>query len=194
MPHREKLRATEMSRLTTDEYRQSSLLPLTVVLDDVRSTYNTGSVFRTADAFGLERVCLCGITPQPPMREIHKTALGAEDSVPWEHYTNALEAVRQLKAHGYTVLAIEQAHGSIGLDEYADRIASRQDKSNAAATDRYAIVLGNEVHGVAQAVVDEADQCIEIPQRGTKHSMNVSVTAGIVMYTLQKAMRQTKHD
>lgn len=167
-----------MGRLTAEQYRQSAKLPLVVVLDDIRSMYNVGSVFRTADAFRVARLCLCGITSRPPHREIHKTALGAEDSVPWEHHATAAEAVRALQAEGFTVLAIEQAHGSTMLHDFHPDPAGR-----------YAIVLGNEVHGVSQEAVDAADTVVEIPQWGTKHSMNVSVAAGIVMYELQKGMR-----
>lgn len=162
-----------MSRLTVRQYREADKLPLVVVLDNVRSAHNVGSVLRTADAFRIEGVALCGITPQPPSAELHKTALGAEDSVEWSHYATALEAVAALRAEGYTVLAVEQAEGSTWLDEF---------KPDPAA--RYAIIMGNEVHGVAQEAVDAADGCLEIRQRGTKHSMNVSVSAGIAMYKI----------
>ena len=159
-----------MKRLSVDEYRQAEKTPLTVVLDDVRSMHNVGSVLRTADAFRLEAVCLCGITGCPPHPEIHKTALGAEDSVSWRHYATALDAVSELKARGVTVLSIEQAEGSTMLPAF------RPEQGKA-----YAIVLGNEVKGVHQDVIDASDGCLEIPQYGTKHSMNVSVTAGIVI-------------
>jgi len=161
-----------MGRLSIDEFRSSAKLPLTVVLDDVRSMYNIGSVFRTADAFRVERIVLCGITATPPHNEIHKTALGAEDSVEWTYCPDALAAVRQLQAKGTVVLAVEQAHGSVMLPDF------RPD-----AAKSYAVVLGNELKGVRQDVVDAADLCLEIPQWGTKHSLNVSVTAGIVMWT-----------
>ena len=160
-----------MKRLTVEEFRQSEKLPLTVVLDDVRSMYNVGSVLRTADAFRVEHVLLCGITGCPPHPEIHKTALGAEDSVAWEHVGTALEAVQRLKREGVTVMSVEQAEGSHKLPSF-----------RAEAGRRYAVVLGNEVKGVHQEVVDASDDCLEIPQLGTKHSMNVSVTAGIVIY------------
>ncbi len=166
-----KLRTIEMKRLTVDEFRESEKLPLVVVLDDVRSMHNVGSVFRTADAFRLEGVYLCGITGCPPHNEIHKTALGAEDSVCWRYFGTALDAVKSLHDAGYTVLSIEQAEGSTMLSTF------RPD-----STKRYAIVLGNEVKGVHQEVIDASDGCLEIPQYGTKHSMNVSVTAGIVIY------------
>ena len=170
-----KLRTIEMQRLSVDEFREAEKLPLVVVLDDVRSMHNVGSVFRTGDAFRIERVCLCGITSTPPMAEIHKTALGAEDSVLWQYYPSALEAVETLKAEGYEVLAVEQAHGSTMLQDFTPS----PDK-------RYAVVFGNEVKGVRQEVVDASDGCLEIPQFGTKHSLNVSVTAGIVIWHFAK--------
>ncbi|MDE6354930.1 MAG: RNA methyltransferase [Prevotella sp.] len=166
-----KLRTIEMKRLTVDEFREADKLPLVVVLDDVRSMHNVGSVFRTGDAFRIEAVYLCGISPMPPAAEIHKTALGAEDSVEWRHFDTAVEAVRELQGRGYSVYAIEQAEGSTMLHDMSY-----------AAGGRYAVVMGNEVKGVHQEVIDIADGCIEIPQYGTKHSMNVSVTAGIVIY------------
>lgn len=166
-----KLRTIEMKRLTVDEFREAEKLPLVVVLDDVRSMYNVGSVFRTSDAFRVEKICLCGITSTPPHPEIHKTALGAEDSVGWQHYLTALEAVEELKKQGYTVYSVEQAEGSTSLPSF-----------HAEKGRKYAVVLGNEVKGVHQEVVDASDLCLEIPQLGTKHSMNVSVTAGIIIY------------
>lgn len=161
-----------MGRLSADAFRRSAKLPLTVVLDDVRSLYNVGSIFRTADAFRVERILLCGITATPPHNEIHKTALGAEDSVEWSYEPDALAAVARLRHEGVTVMAIEQAHGSTMLPDF------RPDPAKS-----YAVVLGNELKGVRQDVVDAADGCLEIPQWGTKHSLNVSVTAGIVMWT-----------
>ncbi len=166
-----KLRTIEMQRLSVEEFREAKKLPLVVVLDDVRSMYNVGSVFRTSDAFRVESVYLCGITSTPPSTEIHKTALGAEDSVSWQYFPSALEAVESLKAEGYEVLSIEQAHGSTMLQDFTPL----SDK-------KYAVVFGNEVKGVRQEVVDASDGCLEIPQFGTKHSMNVSVTAGIVIW------------
>ena len=160
-----------MQRLTVEQFREATKLPLVVVLDDVRSMYNVGSVFRTSDAFRVEAVCLCGITSTPPSTEIHKTALGAEDSVSWRYFPSALEAVESLKAEGYEVYSVEQAHGSTMLQHFSP-----------ASDKKYAIVLGNEVKGVHQEVVDASDGCLEIPQFGTKHSMNVSVTAGIVIW------------
>lgn len=160
-----------MKRLSVDEFREAKKTPLVVVLDDVRSMYNVGSVFRTGDAFRIEALYLCGISATPPATEIHKTALGAEDSVEWQHFDSALEAVKRLKENGYVVLAVEQCEGSTKLHEFIPE----QDK-------KYAVVLGNEVKGVHQDVIDACDECLEIVQLGTKHSMNVSVTAGIIMY------------
>lgn len=160
-----------MQRLTVEEFREAEKLPLVVVLDDVRSMHNVGSVFRTGDAFRIEAVCLCGITSTPPMAEIHKTALGAEDSVSWRYFTTAMEALESLKADGYEVYSVEQAHGSTLLQHFEPVIGRK-----------YAVILGNEVKGVHQEVVDRSDGCLEIPQFGTKHSMNVSVTAGIIIW------------
>ena len=160
-----------MKRLSVDEFREAKKTPLVVVLDDVRSMYNVGSVFRTGDAFRIEALYLCGISATPPATEIHKTALGAEDSVEWQHFDSALVAVKRLKENGYVVLAVEQCEGSTKLHEFIPE----QDK-------KYAVVLGNEVKGVHQDVIDACDGCLEIVQLGTKHSMNVSVTAGIIMY------------
>ncbi len=166
-----KLRTIEMQRLSVDEFKQADKLPLIVVLDDVRSMHNVGSVFRTGDAFRIEAVYLCGITSTPPNAEIHKTALGAEDSVEWKYFANAEEAVKSLKADGYEVYSVEQAHGSTMLQEFTPIY-----------NNRYAVILGNEVKGVHQEVIDASDGCLEIPQFGTKHSMNVSVTAGIIIW------------
>lgn len=166
-----KLKITELNRLSVDEFRESNKIPLIVVLDQVRSMHNVGAVFRTSDAFRVEAVYLCGITAVPPHAEIHKTALGAEDTVHWLYYQDTHEAMRQLKAEGYTVCAIEQAEGSVMLDKMVPD-----------PTKKYAVVLGNEVKGVQQSVVDACDCCIEIPQYGTKHSLNVSVTAGIIIW------------
>ncbi len=160
-----------MKRLTLEEYREAEKVPLVVVLDDVRSMHNVGSVLRTADAFRLEAVWMCGITGTPPHAEIHKTALGAEDNVDWCYFDSAQEAVKKLKEEGVEVFAVEQAEGSTMLHDF------KPDPSR-----RYAIILGNEVKGVHQEVIDLCDGCLEIPQRGTKHSMNVSVAAGIVIY------------
>ena len=166
-----KLKITELNRLTVDEFKQANKLPLAVILDEVRSLHNIGSVFRTSDAFLVERIYLCGITATPPHPEMHKTALGAEDTVGWKYVKHTLEAVEELHNEGYTVLAIEQVEGSTMLDE----LELEPDK-------KYAIVMGNEVKGVQQEVIDACDGCIEIPQYGTKHSLNVSVTTGIVLW------------
>ena len=166
-----KLRTIEMNRLSVEEFHQAEKTPLIVVLDDVRSMHNVGSVFRTADAFRLEAVYLCGITGCPPHNEIHKTALGAEDSVEWRYFKTALEAVEELKSRGVTVLSVEQAEHSTKLPQFQPEPGKS-----------YAIIMGNEVKGVHQEVIDASNGCLEIPQFGTKHSMNVSVTAGIVIW------------
>lgn len=173
-----KLKVTEMNRLTVEEFKQAQKLPLVVVLDGVRSLHNIGAVFRTADAFLVNRICLCGITATPPHPELHKTALGAEYSVDWRYFQHTLEAVDELHAQGYTVLAIEQCEGSTQLGQVALQPGGK-----------YAIVMGNEVKGVQQEVVDRCDGCLEIPQYGTKHSLNVSVTAGIVLWEFSNRMR-----
>ncbi len=170
-----KLKVTEMGRLSLAEYKASDKQPIVVVLDHVRSLYNVGSVFRSSDAFRIEGVCLCGITAQPPHPEIHKTALGAEESVSWKYFEHTEDAVSWLKQQGYKVLAVEQCEGSTMLQDFV-----RQPE------EKYAVVLGNEVKGVQQQVVDMCDGCLEIPQYGTKHSLNVSVTAGIVLWHLSK--------
>ena len=175
-----KLNILEMNRLTIEEFREAEKLPLVVVLDDVRSLYNVGSVFRTCDAFRVEAVWICGITATPPHNEIHKTALGAEDSVAWCYFKTADEAVAELKRLGYTVYAVEQAEGSTKLPfspENSSSFTLPPSSKNGCA-----IVLGNEVKGVHQSVVDACDGCLEIPQFGTKHSLNVSVAAGIVIW------------
>ena len=163
----------ELHRLGVEEYKKVEKMPVTVVLDNVRSEMNVGSVFRTADAFLIERICLCGITPQPPKSEIHKTALGAEDSVTWEYFPTTLAAVEQLKRDGYSIYSIEQVHDSVSLEQ----LIVKPDQ-------KIAIVLGNEVKGVSQEVVDASDLCVEIPQHGTKHSLNISCCAAIVMWHL----------
>ena len=166
-----KLKITEMNRLNVEEFKESDKMPLVVVLDNVRSLYNVGSVFRTCDAFRVERLCLCGITAQPPHTEIHKTALGAEESVDWLYFKDTLACVKWLKDEGYTVMSIEQCEGSTLLQDFRVEVGQH-----------YAVVMGNEVKGVQQEVIDRSDACIEIPQFGTKHSLNVSVTAGIVIW------------
>lgn len=172
-----KLNVLEMNRLTVEEFKAARKLPLVVMLDNVRSLHNVGSVFRSCDAFRIEAVYLCGITATPPSAEIHKTALGAEDSVSWKYYESTLDAVEELKQKGYFVYSIEQVEGS----ENMAKISLDPSK-------RYAVVLGNEVKGVEQAVVNASDSCLEIPQLGTKHSLNVSVTAGIVVWEFAKQL------
>ena len=172
-----KLRTIEMNRLSVDEFKQAKKLPLIVVLDDVRSMHNVGSVFRTGDAFRIEAVYLCGITSTPPSAEIHKTALGAEDSVEWKSFNSAVDAIKELKEAGYNIYSVEQAHGSTMLQNFKPAF----DK-------KYAVILGNEVKGVHQEVIDASYGCLEIPQFGTKHSMNVSVTAGIIIWHFAKNM------
>lgn len=173
-----KLSIIELHRISAEEFKQARKLPLVVVLDNVRSLHNIGSVFRTADAFRIECIYLCGITACPPHPEMHKTALGAEFTVSWQYVENTVQAVDNLRAQGYVVYSVEQVEGSTMLDELTLDPARK-----------YAVVLGNEVKGVQQEVVDHSDGCIEIPQYGTKHSLNVSVTAGIVMWDLFKLLR-----
>ena len=172
-----KLKVTELNRLSPEDFKMSEKIPLVVVLDHVRSLNNVGSVFRTSDAFRVEAIYLCGITACPPNAEIHKTALGAEDTVRWEYFKDTKEAVEKLHQAGYTLCAIEQVEGSVSLNKLL------LDKRN-----RYAVILGNEVKGVQQSVVDNCDLCVEIPQYGTKHSLNVSVAAGIILWDFFKQL------
>ena len=165
----------DLHRISTEEFKQVEKIPV----DDVRSEMNVGSVFRTADAFVVEHIALCGITGKPPSHEIHKTALGAEDSVEWTYHKTAVEAIEQLREQGYTICAIEQVHGSVSLEEFP----IEPDK-------KYALILGNEVKGVSQAVVDKSDCCIEIPQFGTKHSLNIACSAAIVMWHFFTALKR----
>lgn len=192
----QKLTIQEMNRLSAEAFREAEKLPLVVVLDNVRSQHNVGAVFRTADAFLLEGLYLCGITPKPDTlstnNDLHKTALGAEQTVVWQAFAETMDAVKALQARGYKVYAVEQAHHSISLEQAAEEVKNAQLSTlNAqpSTLNGIAIVLGHEVFGVAQEVVDACNGCIEIPQYGTKHSLNVSVTAGIVMYALATAMR-----
>jgi 23S rRNA (guanosine2251-2'-O)-methyltransferase len=170
-----KLSMDELGRLSVDDFKQAPKNPVMVVLDNIRSMHNVGSVFRTADAFRAEGICLCGYTPQPPHRDIHKTALGATDSVDWLYFPTTLEAVTELKARGYRLYAVEQAEGSISLEKFS------LPAGNAA------VIFGNEVGGVDTAVLKLCDGCIEIPQLGTKHSLNISVAAGIVLWKIAEA-------
>lgn len=166
-----KLLNEELGRKTVDEFKASEKLPIVVVLDNVRSLNNVGSVFRTSDAFLVGKIYLCGITGMPPHPEIHRSALGAEYSVEWEYIENTINAVHLLKENGYEIISIEQAEKSIFLNDF---VPSKETS--------FALVFGNEVKGVAQDVVDFSDECIEIPQLGTKHSFNISVSAGIVLW------------
>lgn len=168
-----KLLNEELGRPTLEEYEASQKLPVVVVLDNVRSAQNVGSFFRTADAFGIEHIALCGISSTPPNREIHKTALGAELSVAWSYYPTTLECVEKLRSEGYRIIAIEQIEGSTMLNKF-----------KVEADTKYALIFGNEVEGVDQAIADIVDGAIEIPQVGIKHSLNVSVSAGILMWEM----------
>ncbi len=173
-----KLSVLEMNRLSGDEFRRSAKIPLVVVLDNVRSQHNVGSVFRTADAFRVEKIVLCGICCCPPNAEIHKTALGAESTVDWSYEADSLAAVRRLRQEGYEICSVEQVEGSVSLEKLELDIKKK-----------YAIVLGHEVKGVRQEVVDESDFCVEIPQFGTKHSLNVSVASGIVQWAFFEQLK-----
>jgi len=168
-----KLKMEELGRLSVEEFTHAERLPLVVVLDNVRSLHNVGSMFRTCDAFAIEAIHLCGITATPPNREINKTALGATQTVPWFYWRSTLGAIRQLRADGYLIIAAEQVKDSISLNEFTP---SKGQKC--------ALIFGHEVHGVAQEVLDQCDHFVEIPQLGTKHSLNVAVSAGIVLWEL----------
>jgi tRNA G18 (ribose-2'-O)-methylase SpoU len=174
-----KLKITELNRLTAEQYKQCAKTPLVVVLDHVRSMNNVGSIFRTADAFRLEAVYLCGLSAVPPHPEIHKTALGAEETVEWFYYEDTLDAVRHLRRDGYLLYAVEQTEGSLSLDNIS-----------LDPTRKYALVLGHEVKGIQQSVVNECDCCIEIPQYGTKHSLNISVAGGIAIWDFFKLLNR----
>ena len=193
-----KLETEEIIRISTEEFKQAKKIPLVMVLDNVRSMHNIGSVFRTSDAYLVEKVVLCGITAQPPHPEIHKSALGAEFSVDWEYYADTNEAVAALKAQGYEVWAIEQAENSVMLQEFFERKTSspklgvvREAERGMQLSTKFAVVMGNEVKGVQQSVIDQCEGCIELPQFGTKHSLNVSVTAGIVIWEFFKSMHNS---
>ncbi|MCF0124773.1 MAG: RNA methyltransferase [Clostridia bacterium] len=168
-----KLSMLEMGRINKEQFKKANKMPLIIILDNVRSLNNIGSVFRTSDAFRVESIYLCGISSPPPSPEIHKTALGAEDSVNWKYYEDTHDAVKELQELGYKVCAIEQCSGSTMLNKWTPDFTDNRS---------YAVVLGNEVHGVQQTVVDMCDECLEIPQFGTKHSLNVSVTAGLIIW------------
>jgi len=168
-----KLSMAGLGRKSIEEFKQTSKIPIVIVLDNLRSQHNIGSAFRTTDAFLPEGIYLCGITATPPNKEIHKTALGAEDSVFWRYFTRTEDAVRELKENNYTIISIEQVEQSISLTDF------QPEKNH-----KYALIFGNEVKGVDQNIVDNSDLCIEIPQSGTKHSLNVSVSIGIVLWDI----------
>ena len=168
-----KLENSELDRKSIEDFKKSDKTPLILVLDDIRSLHNIGSVFRTSDAFLVEKIILCGITATPPNKEIHKTALGATETVAWEHHENVLEVIENLKKENVLTLAIEQVESSVFLQDF--KVVKNQ---------KYALVFGNEVYGVAQEAVAICDGCIEIPQLGTKHSLNIAVSAGIVVWDL----------
>jgi 23S rRNA (guanosine2251-2'-O)-methyltransferase len=176
-----KLSNDELNRKSVTEFHVAAKSPFIIVLDNVRSLNNVGSIFRTADAFIVEAVWLCGITATPPHREIHKTALGATESVAWRYFSTAAEAVRELKENGYIIISVEQAEGAVSLDRYVPEPEKK-----------YALVFGHEIKGVSDEVVDLSDACIEIPQYGTKHSFNVAVSTGIVLWELTCRINRRK--
>lgn len=173
-----KLENSELVRLTKEEFKEHKKTPICIVLDDVRSLNNIGSIFRTADAFLIERIYLCGITATPPHKDIHKTALGATESVAWEYHKDILEVLRMLKGEGYGIYSVEQAENAEMLNDFKGDRAKK-----------YALVFGNEVKGVSQTVVSQSDGVLEIPQYGTKHSLNISVSVGIVIWDLWAKLR-----
>jgi len=173
-----KLKNSELDRLNVDEFKQADKIPLLIILDNIRSLNNIGSVFRTSDAFLIEKIYLCGITAKPPHKEIHKTALGATETVAWEYVDNTLDLVKKLQKENIKIATIEQAENSTMLQDFG-----------VVKNLKYAIVMGNEVKGVQQEVVSQSDFCIEIPQFGTKHSLNISVTCGIVLWDLFKKFK-----
>lgn len=170
-----KITNEELGRLTVEEFRETEKIPVIVVADEVRSLNNIGSMFRTCDAFAVEKLILCGISATPPNKEIHKTAIGAEFSMEWEYYERTVSAVAALKQNGHTIIAVEQVENAVMLDDF-----------KVEAGKKYAVIFGNEVNGVAQEVVDLCDGAIEIPQFGTKHSLNVSVATGVVIWEIAK--------
>ena len=168
-----KLKNSELERLTVDEFKKANKFPIVIVLDNIRSQNNIGSAFRTGDAFRVESIYLCGITATPPHREIHKTALGAENTVDWKYFDTTMEAINHLKAQGFKIVAIEQAAQSTQLQDFRPDIS-----------EKLALIFGNEVDGVEDSIMDIADYCVEIPQFGTKHSLNITVSLGIVIWQL----------
>jgi len=174
----QKLKLDELNRVGVEEFKTQDKLPVVVILDNVRSMHNVGSAFRTGDGFAIEKMILCGITATPPHREIEKTALGATQSVDWVHYENTMDAINELRANGYEIIAIEQAAGSIMLNTFKPD-----------TTKKYALIFGNEVNGVSDEVMAVIDKCIEIPQFGTKHSFNIVISAGIVLWDFYAKLR-----
>lgn len=173
-----KLKLDELGRISVDEFKAAKKIPLVIIMENIRSGNNVGSIFRTSDAFLIEKIYLTGITAQPPHRDIQKTALGATESVDWEYREDSFSLVEELQSKGYHVMAIEQAESTTSLEKWEP------------SHEKFAIVLGNEVKGVTQEVIDSCDECVEIPQAGTKHSFNVSVCAGIVMWHVSQALQQ----
>ncbi|WP_342645135.1 RNA methyltransferase [Mucilaginibacter sp. CSA2-8R] len=176
-----KLKLDELNRVSVDEFKEQEKLPIAIVLDNVRSMHNVGSIFRTGDGFAVEQICLCGITGQPPHREIEKTALGATQSVNWTHHADTASAVDQLREDGYIIIAVEQAENSTMLHEYQPL-----------PQQKFALIFGNEVNGVADDVMAKIDTCLEIPQFGTKHSFNIVVSAGIVLWDFFAKLKLTR--
>ena len=176
-----KLLSIEMGRVSPDEYKELPQIGVVVVLDNIRSAHNVGSAFRTCDSFKIDKLWLCGICAVPPSAEIHKSALGAEDSVPWEHSDSMMDVVSHLRSVGYEIVSVEQTVNSVSLEKFSPEFAEGK---------KYALIFGNEVDGVDQAVVDASDMSLEIPQFGTKHSLNVSVSVGVVLwhFTLARLM------
>lgn len=172
-----KLQNEELNRISTEEFKQAAKLPIVIILDNIRSQNNVGSVFRTSDAFRIEKIYLCGITSTPENREVHKTALGAEDAVDWEYVKETRDVVEKLKAEGYRIFSIEQAENTTSLEDLTIEMCGK-----------YALVFGNEVKGVQQDIIDRSHACVEIPQFGTKHSFNISVTVGIVLWQLVRPL------
>lgn len=172
-----KLQNEELNRISTEEFKQAAKLPVVIILDNIRSQNNVGSVFRTSDAFRIEKIYLCGITSTPENREVHKTALGAEDAVEWEYVKETRDVVEKLKAEGYRIFSIEQAENTTSLEDLSIGLDGK-----------YALIFGNEVKGVQQDIIDRSHACVEIPQFGTKHSFNISVTVGIVLWQIVRPL------
>lgn len=174
-----KLKTRELNRLTVEAFKQSPKFPATLVLDNIRSAYNVGAVFRTADGFLLEKILLCGITPTPPHKEIYKTAIGAENSMDWEHFADITEALKSLREQGYYIIGLEQTSNSLPLDNWEWKEGTK-----------FALVFGNEVEGISEKALPLCDTFVEIPQHGTKHSFNVSVAAGMLIWDMIKTVKQ----